>query len=265
MEINIGNKMNNFLDSIWHFRSTKTHQVRNLFIQDYLLGIIYSGEKRLFTPTEKVVIGEKQIFILNKYHYWDMVNKVSDKSPYQADIIQLSSHSITNFQQKFAYSTPKKLAKYHLINPSPATYTCFSHIFSYLKQSENNIKIKQHKIEELLLHLAENGIIFPTNQTISWYEKVKNIIQAQPEKNWSLSEIAEYFYLSESSLKRRLASENTSFRQISTETRLNIALTLILTTPKSLTDISSHCGYSTLSYFTHSFKSHFQCLPSELR
>ncbi|AWX15045.1 hypothetical protein CEP48_02200 [Mergibacter septicus] len=257
--------MNKFLDSVWHIRSNKTYQVKNFFVQDYLLGIIYSGEKRLFTPTEKVIIGEKQIFILNKYHYWDMINKIADKSLYQADIIQLSSHSINTFQQKYLYTSPKKFAKYQLISADPTTYTCFSHIFTYLKQDNNNPKIKQHKIEELLLHLAENGIIFPTNQTASWYEKVKNIIQSHPTKNWILSDLAEYFYLSESSLKRRLSQENTSFREILKETRLNIALTLILTSSKSLTDISTYCGYSSLSNFTQAFKLYFSCLPSELR
>ncbi|EGE3724966.1 bacterial regulatory helix-turn-helix s, AraC family protein [Escherichia coli DEC6E] len=94
-------------------------------------------------------------------------------------------------------------------------------------------------------------------------EKVHNIISNNLDKQWSLTNMAEYLYLSPSSLKRKLQKENTTFSEVCLSARMNAAAKFLRQKKASVQKISQMCGYDNYSYFITVFKRNFNITPKK--
>ena len=81
----------------------------------------------------------------------------------------------------------------------------------------------------------------------------------------SADEMANLFQMSKSSFYRKLASENTSYRELVESVREKIALKLIRERAISFGEISDKLGYANLTGFNRAFKRWFGICPSEYR
>ncbi|HCJ9766755.1 MAG: helix-turn-helix domain-containing protein [Holdemanella porci] len=107
-------------------------------------------------------------------------------------------------------------------------------------------------------------ILFSSSEfTLS--EKVYDIIYSETEKNWSLDDMAKKLYLSQSTLKRKLHSEGTSFSAISILSKMNKAARMLRTDDSKIQSIAETCGFNSSSHFTTSFKKIFNIPPKKYR
>jgi AraC-like DNA-binding protein len=88
---------------------------------------------------------------------------------------------------------------------------------------------------------------------------------ASPERDWTVASIAQHMNLGESTLRRQLANEGNSFRNILEGVRLSTALQRLQTTSRPIGEIASACGYASASRFAVRFRSHYGLSPRELR
>ncbi|EJP1084538.1 helix-turn-helix domain-containing protein, partial [Salmonella enterica] len=70
-------------------------------------------------------------------------------------------------------------------------------------------------------------------------------------------------YVSTTTLKRKLAGEDSSFSSIYLNARMNYAARLLRVEGKNITQVSLLCGYDSPSYFASTFKKYFKITPSE--
>ena len=70
---------------------------------------------------------------------------------------------------------------------------------------------------------------------------------------------------SEATLRRHLAAEKTSFREVLTTVRMMRALNLLQVTQRPISEIAYAVGYESHSRFSVKFKQHFGCSPLEVR
>ena len=80
--------------------------------------------------------------------------------------------------------------------------------------------------------------------------------------NWRHGKIVKY---SEATLRRHLAAEKTSFREVLTTVRMMRALNLLQLTQRPISQIAYEVGYESHSRFSVKFKQHFGCSPLEVR
>jgi len=85
-------------------------------------------------------------------------------------------------------------------------------------------------------------------------DQVRMIILARPGYFPDIDYIAEKLDMSSRTLRRKLDSENSSYREILDEIRYKIALEYLQDTNLPLSEISSLLGYSDPGNFTHAFK-----------
>ncbi|MFV2058954.1 MAG: helix-turn-helix transcriptional regulator, partial [Thiohalomonadales bacterium] len=71
--------------------------------------------------------------------------------------------------------------------------------------------------------------------------------------------------VSESSLRRKLQSEQTGFRELLEEARLSHGLYLLLETVHPIGQVADAVGYQSQSRFGERFKRRFGMTPTELR
>ncbi|EFY5236013.1 helix-turn-helix domain-containing protein [Escherichia coli] len=134
----------------------------------------------------------------------------------------------------------------------------------------DNINIKNHihpdfkkSISFSLLSIfsdAENLIAFLTSGMPTFSGKVRSILLSDVSKHWKLRDLADYLYMSESLIKKKLLLENTSFSKLLLDTRMSFAIKL-LKQNHSIKYVSEMCGFSSTSYFVYIFRQYYECTP----
>ncbi|EES5635901.1 TPA: helix-turn-helix domain-containing protein [Escherichia coli] len=134
----------------------------------------------------------------------------------------------------------------------------------------DNINIKNHihpnfkeSISFSLLSIfsdAENLIAFLTSGMPTFSGKVRSILLSDVSKHWKLRDLADYLYMSESLIKKKLLLENTSFSKMLLDTRMSFAIKL-LKQNHSIKYVSEMCGFSSTSYFVCIFRQYYECTP----
>jgi AraC-like DNA-binding protein len=81
----------------------------------------------------------------------------------------------------------------------------------------------------------------------------------------TIQSVADEFSMSASTLKRRLAAEGTSFRELLHESLLGRASMRLLDPARSVSEVATELGYSDLTNFSHAFKRWTGSSPSHFR
>lgn len=139
-------------------------------------------------------------------------------------------------------------------------------VFENLLIHDSNSNVKRFSLIFILSAFLDNmGAVelFHSSMRELWNEKVYSIITTDVSRRWKLKDIADTLYISTTTLKRKLAIENTSFSSIYLNARMNYAAKLLRVEGKNITQVSLLCGYDSQSYFASTFKKHFKLTPSE--
>lgn len=122
-----------------------------------------------------------------------------------------------------------------------------------------------HGLLGVALALARNGYgHFLHAEDPSLSARIRLLISAAPEREWSSLDFEERLHMSGATLRRRLAEENTSLRQLLREARLHHGLALLQTTRKPVKSVAQACGYRSVPSFTRNFVAHFGIEPSSV-
>ena len=81
----------------------------------------------------------------------------------------------------------------------------------------------------------------------------------------TIQSVADEFSMSSSTLKRRLAAEGTSFRELLQQSMVDRARKRLLDPSTSVGEVANELGYSDLTNFSHAFKKWTGSSPSHFR
>lgn len=128
-------------------------------------------------------------------------------------------------------------------------------IFNDLQQQEILSICGHHRLLGLLLQ----------NRQSSWSQRVSALLSVDLAYKWRISEVGKRLGVSESSLRRSLQEENTSFSELLEQARLVTGLSLLQETSLSVAQVAIMVGYQSQSRFTERFKQRFGMTPSQLK
>lgn len=242
------------------------HQVRTATVRNDLVGCVLSGRKRLVTPTGEVQFVSGQAFILPRLTQWDMLNEPRPGGRYEARLISFSPAMIECFQDRFAqFTATAPIQGCTSLAADEEFNATFHHALEALQGGDASHAVREHRALEVLLLLAERGLVFSATRDLAWADRVRRLVSQRPQANWALSDVADAFHLSSSSLQRRLAEESASFSQCVRETRLETAMALLQDSGLQISEVAARCGYDSHSRFSAAFRERFGFTPSYLR
>lgn len=135
-----------------------------------------------------------------------------------------------------------------------------------LRQAENlPPSIIAYRLREVLLWLSLESIYFRPAENHTFTSRLRDLLVATPGDAWSGKKTAKALGQSQSTLRRHLAAEATSFREILTETRMLHAMRLLHSTDESIGNIARASGYACQSRFALRFRERFGFHPSIVR
>jgi len=127
--------------------------------------------------------------------------------------------------------------------------------------------LTRHRMCEFLLLLARLGVagnlLFQHQPRLR--DRAKHLLALDPGRDWRIGEVTARLALSESTLRRGLRLEGTSFRDLLEEVRLDRGVELVMATEMPIGQIAHDCGYQSQSRFSERFRLRFSLSPTELR
>lgn len=243
-----------------------SHQVRTATVRDDLVGWVMSGRKRLVTPAGELQFMAGQAFVIPRLTQWDMINEPAPGGRYEARLIGFAPTLVERFHQRFAQFTGTASVQGCASSPADADFSAtFGHALAALQDERTSAAMREHRALEVLLLLAERGLVFAAASELDWAARVRRLVGQRPQADWALIDVARAFNLSASGLQRRLAEESASFSQCVREVRLETAMALLQDKGLQVSEVAARCGYESHSRFSAAFRERFGFTPSHLR
>ena len=242
------------------------HSVPSLNVRNDALVWVRSGFKILSNGETLITIPRDTIVLLPRDSQWSLVNDPGGQRSYEADFLEFSDSALTAFFQLHGSDFPTSGIKPGTsIEVDDLLATPLSSCFETQRSATSSLRLKIHKVVEILILLAERGYSFSPRDKLTLPDQVRRIVGQAPHMDWKSSRVAKHFHISESTLRRRLQEFGVTTHEVVNEVRLATALTLLQTTNLQIGEISHRCGYESHSRFTATFRQHYGYPPSYLR
>ncbi len=195
---------------------------------------------------------------------FDITNCLSEEGEYEAFWVVWNTSLISDFAAGTIAKPIEQAQLFRQLEPEfRASYDAA--LSSLVDPGSFPEAIARHKMQELLLWLEQNGARFTLPAENSARSRVRKLISAESCRRWTSVEVAQALGFSEATLRRRLAEESVSLRELLQDVRMTQALTLLQSTDVSVLDVSLAVGYDSASRFAVRFRQRFGFPPSAIR
>jgi AraC-like DNA-binding protein len=233
--------------------------------------LLLDGLKIIHSKDIDLNVNSGEICFLTQNNYF-MSERISKDLNYKSLIIYFDDEFIFDLIQKYKININSINEKNIIKIDSSKDGLLKSNISlfqEYIDKKLDNSLLKL-KIEELFLHsLRLNKNLFASflqSITTTSQDRIKFILESNIDLIQTLDDMCSITRLSQNQLRRYIKKEYNTTPKIWIDTkRLEKATLMLKNTSKTITDISTECGYSTLSWFISQFKKQYNQTPKEFR
>ncbi len=256
---------------------TPPFKISDSLINEARIVHVVNGSSRLYSANQFHELSSGDTLIMKSDKFVNNWTVNEDESETEVIVFQLTSDLLY-----YLYGTelPEWFTQEKNISVNPVLKIdqdqLIDSYFTLLRQYLNcpvqiTSEVVQIKVRELIALIVQSdstgeikklfGDLFSANE----YD-FQEVIQKNIFENLKLEDLAFLTGMSLSSFKRKFSTlYGTSPTKYIVSKRLEEAQTLLNTTDISISDIAYDCGFSDLAYFSKTFKSYYNCSPSEVR
>ncbi len=139
-------------------------------------------------------------------------------------------------------------------------------IFNSLSESRGNNILFISKIMHLLSMLQCRDKLFlsiAASASKTFSDKVIEFIENDIHRKWKISDLADLFFCSEITIRKKLEKENVNFSQLILDVRMKQAARMLLQTECNVSAVANAIGISNKSYFIRQFKCYYGITPKK--
>ena len=261
------------IDNLFCLNYITKHKNDSLFVRTTMhsMGILIEGSKVIHLNNQDITINQGEMSFLTQNKYY-MSERMTLDSKYKSLIIYFDDKFIFDFIIKYNI----KISTSNMQNIAKVTYhndILFKNNISifqqYLEKKYDN-NFLTLKVEELFLQalrLSNHQIHSFINSILSTSkDRIKFILESNIDLIQTLDDMCKITRLTPSKIRNYFKKEYSTTPKIWLDKkRLEKAVVLLNNTNKTITDISSECGYSTVSWFISQFKKQYNQTPKEFR
>jgi AraC-like DNA-binding protein len=242
------------------------HRIHTVTVRMDSVGWVVSGTKHLVTPGGGHRYPSGRVFVLPRGAQWEIVNDPAPQGRYVARLLCFAPELVAHFHRQFGqFAAVPSVQGCAGLGADARFEECFQRTVAALESEASSQALREHRALEVLLLLAEAGIVFAPPGELGWAERVRRLVAPRPHDNWTVERIAAAFHTSASTLQRRLAQEGESVSQCLRDVRLETGLLLLQSSTLQVSEVAARCGYESHSRFSAAFRERFGFAPSHLR
>lgn len=237
----------------------------------HILILLINGSKILHLENKELEINTNDILYLVQGNYF-MSEIVGDKNSFESILISFDDDFILDFIKKYNIKLDTQNQESVLnIKRNIFIDSCVSNINDYFSNKiENKIDLLELKIHEIFLYtLSKDKKLFLSflNKILNTkLSRIKYILESNIDIINNVSDMCKLTRLSNSTLRKEtIRLYNQKPKEWLDTQRLKKAVVMLRNTNKSISDIATSCGYSTVSWFIIQFKKHYKTTPFTYR
>ena len=268
-------------------KNTNLTKIDNLFCLNYItkekndfisfrttmhsMILVLDGLKIIHSKDIDLNVNSGQICFLTQNNYF-MSERISENLNYKSLIIYFDDEFIFDLIKKYKIRINSLDEKNIIKIDSSKDVLLKSNISlfqEYINKKLDNNLLKL-KIEELILHsIRINKNLFTPflkSITSTSQNRTKFILESNIDLIQTLDDMCNLTRLTQSQIRRYIKKEYNLTPKVWIDTkRLEKATLMLNNTNKTITEISTECGYSTVSWFISQFKKQYNQTPKEFR
>lgn len=241
----------------------REHGASSVEIPQPQLAILLQGRKQVSTAQQSLQLVPGDLFLITRRCRIDVVNSPDPVSGvYLSAIVPLCAEALSAARMLWNEPLPEAgdaLARLPLAEHGD-TLRQWRRALEHGQYTEARLALAA-----LVLAFCRRGhgslLVAPEP---SLGERIRDLIAAQPERDWQSRDFEQQLGLSGATLRRRLASEQASVRELIADARLAHAMTLLYTTRLPLKTVAARVGYRSLGSFSKRFAARYGLEPGAI-
>lgn len=241
----------------------REHGASSVEIPGPQFALLLQGRKQIRTAGQSLELVAGDMFLISRRCRIDAVNIPDpDSGLYMSLIVPLCSRVLAAARTLWNEALPEP-------GPAVAPLPLAAHATALLQWRK---ALEQGRYTEALLALASlvvalcrcghGSLLVPPEPALG--ERIRDLVAAQPERDWQSRDFEEQLGLSGATLRRRLASEHNSLRELIGDARLAHAMQLLYTTGLPLKTVAARVGYRSLGSFSKRFSARYGMDPGAI-
>jgi AraC-like DNA-binding protein len=227
------------------------------------IGIVLSGEKEFWLGDAGQHFVAGDVFALPAGVEFDVVNIPPESGgPYETLLLDIERvppalHGAT--------MRPKPSRGLDMrVRLTEELVEAIGHAAILLSASDHATALAEHRLTEVLMLLAKEPAAAPLfSQSLA--ERIAWLVSGAPDERWTASRLAGELGVASSTLRRKLAQQGTSLREIQATARMRLAHDMLKAEAGNLTQAASAAGYTSRSHFARRFREVYGHTPAEMR
>jgi len=261
------------IDNLFCLNYITKHKNDSVFIRTTMhsIGILLEGSKIVHLNDKDITIKQGEISFLTQNNYY-MSERMALDSKYKSLIIYFDDKFIFDFIIKYNI----KISTSNIENIAKVTYhndILFKNNISIFQQylekryDDNFLTLKIEEIFLQALRLNDHQMHSFINSILSTSkDRIKFILESNIDLIQTFDDMCKITRLTPNKIRNYFKKEYSTTPKVWLDKkRLEKAEILLQNTNKTITDISSECGYSTVSWFISQFKKQYNQTPKEFR
>lgn len=241
----------------------REHGAISVDIPQPQFAILLQGRKQARTAQQSLEFGPGDLFLITRRSRIDVVNIPDPHSGlYLSAIVPLCPEVLTAARSLWSDALPDA-------GNALARLSLAEHGAALLQWRQ---ALQQGQYTEARLALAALVVAFCRSGHGSLLaapepglgDRIRELVAAQPERDWQSRDFESHLGISGATLRRRLAGEQLSVRELVADARLAHAMQLLYTTRLPLKTVAARAGYRSLGSFNKRFAARYGLEPAAI-
>lgn len=227
--------------------------------------VVLAGEKRVFAggDTYRCTVGEA--VMVHQPIALDVENVPARGRDYRAAIVSFEWR-LVELARALVLAHGVVVPTKHAVETLPVDELAGALSGLVAPEALNPGPARDLALVQLLLTLVRRGqSSFLRGPVESVSARVRELVAAAPARGWTSLHFERALAMSGATLRRKLASEGSSLREVIVEARLHHGLGLLQTTREPLKSVAFACGYRSRRRFVAAFEARFGVAPALFR
>ncbi|MCW6028034.1 helix-turn-helix domain-containing protein [Stenotrophomonas sp. SRS1] len=241
----------------------REHGASSVEIPQPQFAILLQGRKQVRTAQQSLEFAPGDLFLITRRCRIDVVNIPDPHSGlYLSAIVPMCAEALTAARALWNEPLPQAgeaLARLPLAEHG-ATLLQWRQALEHGHYTEARLALASLAVA--FCRRGHGSLLVPPEPSLG--DRIRDLIAAQPERDWQSRDFEAQLGLSGATLRRRLASEHSSVRELITDARLAHAMGLLYTTRLPLKTVAARVGYRSLGSFNKRFAERYGLEPAAI-
>lgn len=246
----------------------RAHGIKSVVIDQPLLGIVRSGSKRVIGESLDLSLSAGELFVVRGGRF-DVVNRPDREGGLYRTLVTTLCNEVLEAARLLlgpAGSAPPAAEPSQVVWARMPAEDVLRELDDWGRALAGGQAVAARlALAALLLRVCDRAhpaLLLPVAPSLN--ARIRELVAADPARNWRSVDIEQRLGLSGATLRRRLASQQTSLRDLITEARLARGLDLLYTTGLPVKVVAARVGYQSAPSFARRFQERFGLAPSAI-